>query len=118
MRYHCDVEDSVPMYGETYVCNHMVYNSCTLYRNGELGLAVIQQYYDPITKHTWWSHIENKYRNMLYGSPKFPEYFKAKAGISINGLYPTVSIRQMMWALKLKPIKRKPWETCFDHCPI
>ena len=23
-----------------------------------------------------------------------------------------------MWALKMKPLKREVWETCFDHCPI
>lgn len=30
-------------------------------------------------------------------------------------LYPTVTIRQIMWALKLKPIPREQWETYFDR---
>lgn len=118
MRYHCKVMDSVPMFGETYTCNHLVYSQCTLYKHDDYGLAVIQQYYDPITKHTWWSSIEKPYMNLLYGNPKFPKYFGEKAGLCKDGLYPTVTIRQMMWALRIKPIKRQPWETCFDHCPI
>lgn len=32
--------------------------------------------------------------------------------------YPTVTIRQIMWALKMKPLPKQPWETVFDHTPI
>lgn len=35
------------MYGETYICNHEVYNKCTLYKIDNKGLAIIQQCYDP-----------------------------------------------------------------------
>ena len=49
---------------------------------------------------------------------KFKEYFINRAGECKNGLYPTVSIRQIMWALKIKPIKRERWETCFDRREI
>ena len=35
-----------------------------------------------------------------------------------DGLYPTVTIRQIMWALKMKPIQRQRWETCFDRRDI
>lgn len=31
---------------------------------------------------------------------------------------PTVTIRQIMWALKMKPIQRQRWETCFDRREI
>lgn len=45
---------------------------------------------------------------------KFPEYFDAKAGtIDDNGLYPTVTVRQLMWALRMPPLKRQIWETRF-----
>ena len=36
----------------------------------------------------------------------------------LMGLYPTVTIRQIMWALKIKPLKRERWETCFDRREI
>lgn len=31
------------MYGERYICNHPVYDRCTLFKIGDRGLAVIQQ---------------------------------------------------------------------------
>ena len=38
-----------------------------------------------------------------------------RSGEATDGLYPTVTIRQIMWALKMKPIPRERWETCFDR---
>ena len=38
-----------------------------------------------------------------------------RSGMATDGLYPTVTIRQIMWALKMKPIKRERWETVFDR---
>ena len=43
------------MYGETYKCDHPVYDKCTLFKIGRNGLAVIQQQYDENTKITWWA---------------------------------------------------------------
>lgn len=45
----------------------------------------------------------------------FKEFFDSRAGECTDGLYPTVTIRQIMWALKIKPMKRERWETCFDR---
>lgn len=119
MRYHYEKPDFyVSMYGATYTCNHPVYNSCTLYLIGEKGLSVIQQRYDKRTKRTWWSEIDPWLTDMLYLHPKFEEFFEERAGWCTNGIYPTVSIRQIMWALKLKPIPRERWETCFDRKDI
>lgn len=119
MRYHYEQPDiSFPVYGETYICNHPVYSECTLYEIGTLGLAVVQQRYREQTKMTWWGRIDDDLRNQLYLNENFLEYFKRMAGVCKNGCYPTVTIRQIMWALKMKPLKREVWETCFDHCPI
>ena len=41
---------SSSIYAKTYICNHPVYDRCTLYRNGKRGLAVIQQRYIAKTK--------------------------------------------------------------------
>lgn len=65
------------------MCDHPVYKRCTLYLIGDKGLSVIRQRYDPETKKTWWTEID----------PWITD-----------GLYPTV--RQIMWALKTKPIKK------------
>lgn len=102
-------------YGETYKCDHPVYTYCTLFRMWGKGLAIIQQRYSSITKHTWWGEIDPWLNDDLYLHPKFIKYFNEHAGRSINGLYPTVTIRQIMWALRMHPIKREKWETVFDH---
>ena len=46
MRYHYEIPTiCVPVYGESYICDHPVYSKCTLYKIGNKGLAVIQQRY-------------------------------------------------------------------------
>lgn len=116
MRYHYE-KPSVysSMYGSIYICNHPVYNKCTLYLIGDKGLAVIQQRYNPATKSTTWGEIDPWLVDSLYLHPQFEKFFNERSGECTDGLYPTVSIRQIMWALKLKPIPRERWETCFDR---
>jgi hypothetical protein len=106
------------MYGQTYFCDHPVYDKCTLFRIENKGLAIIQQRYDPTTKNTWWSEIDPWLTDELYLHDNFRDFFNKRAGEAKGGLYPTVSIRQIMWALKIKPIKRERWETCFDRRDI
>lgn len=106
------------MYGITLVCSHPVYDKCTLYQIEDRGLAVIQQKFDPETKTTWWGEIDPWLTDSLYLHPKFKEFFDDRSGPCTDGLYPTVTIRQIMWALKMKPIPRERWETCFDRREI
>lgn len=106
------------MYGETYICDHPVYDKCTLFKIHNKGLAVIQQRYNPKTKSTWWTEIDPWLTDMIYLHAGFDEFFQNRAGECQNDLYPTVTIRQIMWALKLKPIPRERWETCFDRKDI
>lgn len=116
MRYHYEKPTYYSsMYGETYICDHPVYDRCTLYLINGKGLAVIQQRYNPDTKYTWWSEIDPWLTDRLYLHTRFIDFFDERAGENQNGLYPTVSIRQIMWALKMKPIPRERWETCFDR---
>lgn len=79
------------------------------------GVAVIQQRYDKDTKTTWWTEIDPWLTDPIYLHPNFREYFDERAGECIDGIYPTVTIRQLMWALKMKPISKERWETCFDR---
>lgn len=101
------------MYGNTYICDHPVYDRCTLYQIDNKGLAVIQQRYDQETKTTWWSEIDPWLTDTLYLHPKFKEFFDNRAEETTNGLYPTVTIRQIMWALKMKPIKKRAMGNLF-----
>lgn len=119
MRYHYEKPKSFrSVYGRTYICNHPVYDRCTLYKIHNRGLAIIQQRFDPDTKSTWWSEIDPWLTDTLYLHPKFKEFFDERSGECVDGLYPTVSIRQIMWALKIKPMPRERWETCFDRKDI
>ena len=119
MRYHFDKPAIyLSMYGTRYVCEHPVYDSCTLYLIDDKGLAVIQQRFDADTKSTWWSEVDPWITDALYLHPDFKEYFNNRARACTDGLYPTVTVRQIMWALKMKPIKRERWETVFDRRDI
>lgn len=119
MRYHYEKPSTYrSIFGTTYSCNHPIYDNCTLFLIGKRGLAVIQQRHDPNSKHTWWSEIDPWLTDALYLHPKFKDFFNDRAGGAKDDLYPTVTIRQIMWALKLKPIPRERWETCFDRRDI
>ena len=119
MRYHYDKPDTYSsLYGTTYFCDHPVYDKCTLFTVGNKGLAVIQQRFDNKTKSSYWTEIDPWLTDELYLHPKFKKYFDERAGERTDGLYPTVSIRQIMWALKLKPLLKERWETCFDRKSI
>ena len=116
MRYHYEKPTTYSSaYGEIYFCDHPVYSDCTLFKIRDKGLAVIQQRYNPKDKSTVWGKIDPWLTDMIYLHPKFKELFDQRSGERVDGIYPTMTIRQMMWALKLKPIKRQRWETCFDR---
>lgn len=103
------------MYGETYLCNHPVYSSCTLYKIGREGLAVIQQRYNQTDKTTYWTEIDPWIVDKIYLHDNFKVFFDERSGECMDGLYPTVTVRQIIWGLKMKPLKRERWETCFDR---
>lgn len=119
MRYHYEKPTIyLSLYGSTYICDHEVYDRCTLFQIEDKGLSIIQQRYDPYTKNTWWGEIDPWLTDILYLHPKFKEFFDKRSGKRKDGLYPTVTIRQIMWALKLKPLPKERWETCFDRKDI
>lgn len=103
------------MYGEIYICDHPVYNRCTLYRIKDRGLAVVQQRFDEERKATYWTEIDPWLTDILYVNKGFLDYFNKLAGKPEDGLYPTVNVRQIMWNLRLKPLKRERWETVIDR---
>lgn len=119
MRYHYEKPTIyLSMYGKRYICDHPVYDSCTLFEIGDKGLAVIQQRYDAETKSTFWTEVDAWLTDALYVHPKFKEFFDERAGTCTDGLWPTVTIRQIMWALKMKPLQKQRWETVFDRRDI
>lgn len=116
MRYHYEKPSVyLAMYGSTYICDHPVYSRCTLFEMGGKGLAVIQQRFDKDTKQTRWGEIDPWLTDALYLHRCFKKYFDERSGACMDGLYPTVTIRQIMWALKIKPLPKERWESTFDR---
>lgn len=119
MRYHFEKPGFyTSQYGEIYICDHPVYNRCTLYKIGEKGLAVIQQRFDEPSKTTWWGEIDAWVTDAIYLHPGFRKLFEERAKPDKNGLFPTVTVRQIMWAMKMKPLPKQYWETVFDRKDI
>ena len=120
MRYHYKPPKIyLALYGQIYDCNHPVYSRCTLYLIDDRGLSVIQQRYRPEDKSTYWTEIDPYLVDAIFMSDGFMDYFDRKAGpIKPDGCYPTVTVRQIMWAIRAKPLRREPWETVFDKSPI
>lgn len=119
MRYYSKAPELYKQaFGEIYSCDHPVYSRCTLYRFGQKGLAVIQQRFDAKTKQTRWGEIDGWIANALYLEPRFHAYMRKRAAEPLNGLYPTATVRQAMWAARMKPLKKERWETVFDRRDI
>lgn len=119
MRYHYNKPAIFSStYGNIHICDHQVYDRCTLFKIGDKGLAVIQQRYDQETKCTRWGEIDPWLTDCIYLHPKFKAYFDERSERPLDDIYPTVTIRQLMWALKMKPIRKERWETCFDRRDI
>lgn len=115
MRYHYEAKRICQTHGKTYICDHPLYSRCTLYKIGHKGLAVVQQRFDPNSKSTYWTEIDSFLVDDIFEHPKFKEYFCNVATFESDGLYPTVPVRKLMWALKMKPIAKERWETTFDR---
>lgn len=116
MKYHSEIpEYYTTHYGELYFCDHPLYDRCTLFKIGDKGLAVIQQRYDHARKVTSWTELDKWLPDTLYLNENFMNYFEGHAEPAVNGLYPTVPVRKLMWALKMKPLQKNYWETVFDH---
>lgn len=119
MRYHHVIKNhGKDQYSSVYTCDHPVYNRCTLFLVREKGLAVIRQYYDLETKCTYWRELSKNLAADIYLHPGFENYFNKRSGPCKDGIYPTVTVRQIMWALRMKPLPKKRWETVFDRKDI
>ena len=72
---------------------------------------MIQQYYDAETKSFWWGSIQPGLANDIYMHPSFYEFFKTHASCKdADGGYFTITVRKLMWALRMKPLKKEFWE--------
>ncbi len=116
--YHKRVSKADKLCGAiVYKCNHPIYNKCTLFKSDEFegyGLAVIQQRFNEDEKVTWWGPIDPWLTGDISKSDMFPEYFARRASTPENGIYPTIEVRRLMYALGMKPLKKWYWEVKLD----
>ncbi|MFQ7396465.1 MAG: hypothetical protein ACLRNW_01360 [Neglectibacter sp.] len=118
MRYHYEKPPIyLSMYGQRYCCDHPVYNHCTLFLVGERGLAVIQQRYDPETKHTFWAEVDEWLTDPLYLHPGFGRSLTAGPGrvrtASTHRDHPADHV-----GAEDEAPAQATLETVFDHTPI
>lgn len=120
MRYHTSKPEYYkrPTHGRSYRYEHPVYSRGTLYFRDSKGLVIIQQRYDPASRRTWWNGIDPWLVEDIYEHDGFSEFFNRYAKTESDGYFPTFTVRQVMWALRMKPLKKEPWETVFDRKPI
>lgn len=119
MRYHATKPDiEVKIFGDSYYCDHPVYNIGTLYTLNKKGLVIIQQYFEKESKTTYWSCLEPWLSNDIYVCKDFKLLFEKYAGYEKNGLYPTITLRHALHWLKMKPPEKEIWETAFDRIVI
>ena len=111
MRYHYEKKEAPGKAGELYSCRHKLYNSCTLFRTGNKGLAVVCKRFNPTYKTAWWGPIDNDIAYAIESHPGFKNFLESKAEkADENGLYPTIGLRRIMWALRMKPLVKEAWE--------
>lgn len=111
MKYHYESpEIVVPVYGERIDLNHLVYQSGTLYLEHERGIIVVQQKFDHEERVCWWGYVDAAVANDIYLAPRFHEFF---LGHAREKDYPIYQLRKIMWALRMKPLPREPWEDSF-----
>lgn len=107
-----DVWDMNP--GETVNVDHPLFNRCTVFREDDTGIMIVQQYFNPITKVKWWGPVEPWLSSNVYYNAGFENYFHERATpMDESGLFYITSIRKIMWALRMKPLPKEFWEEDF-----
>ena len=97
-----------------YKCDHYLYDACTLFTDGEKAIAVIQQRFNDKSKTYWWSSVDPELISDILANSFLEDYVKKYGNEpNANGIYFTVELRKLMWALHMKRPEKQIWETHF-----
>lgn len=116
MKGHYSIKstDKRAKYSKNVKCTHPLFSAYTVFTKENKGIGVIQQRFNPTYKYSWWGPIDVKLSNDIFENQKFSEWFFQNAKEpDTEGLFPTIEIRKLMYALGMKPLKKEPWETSF-----
>lgn len=108
MRYFYEESKiNTPIFGKVYANENSLYRSSTLYFEKGRGLCVVRLRFDENSKSFYFSHLEYSLANNIYLSDGFKEYFNSHAR---KYPYPVVNVRKIMWALRMKPLRKEFYE--------
>lgn len=113
MKYFYTPKKHTKTYGKLYFVDHPYYRRCTLYEREGKGLLVVKKVFNPITKKAYWDAINPDLATDIYLNENFHAFFKEHAKPPEDGFYPIFDVRKLMWALRMKPLKREEWEKFF-----
>ena len=114
MRYFAQPKELyVRLYGKDVNSSHTLIRSGTLFQQGALGLLVVQNRFDEESKSFYYGAIDGWLCNEIYLNERFADAFKKFAGPCVNGNYPVIKLRKLMWALRMKPLKKEYFEEDF-----
>lgn len=111
MRYFTENDGKQVANRFMYRCDHPLYSDCTLYELGDKGLAVVQKRYNAKLKLFWYGSLEPWLAELIFENDGFELYFAKNCGDCKDGIFPTVTVRQIMWALRMKPLEKTWWES-------
>lgn len=77
--------------------------------NGK-GLIVTQKHFDSERRECFWGSVDFWIANDIYTSKNFPEFFFSNASETDH---PIFELRKIMWALRMKPLRKEDWENYF-----
>lgn len=114
--YQVKSKDRRPKYSKTVKCDHPLFSAYTVFREGKKGLGVIQQKFNPAYRFSWWGPIDMALANDIFESENFSGVFNRLAKEPDEaGIYPTIEVRKLMYALGMKPLKKEFWETSLSQ---
>lgn len=67
---------------------------------------MVQTAFNDKEKTLYFTRISTSLANDIYNNPHFEEYFLCHAKEPVDGLYPTVNVRSIMWALRMWPLDK------------
>lgn len=118
MKYHYEEPDIVvPVYGTIIeLPDHPYYKYGTLFLEDGKGIIVVQQHFsrhseELNSKYCYWGSVDPAIANDIYLSPYFKKFFMNFAKEKDYNIY---QLRKIMWSLRMKPLKREPWEDFFS----
>lgn len=111
MKYYYERPQTWTMFSAmVHECDHPVYSKCTLYLKDGRGVAIVQKRFNKQSKMFWWGPIDPWLVDDISSQAGWSEWFDKNAEEPDDHIYPTFTIRKVMWALRMKPLPRESYE--------